>query len=162
MYSSYYLHEQVGKSYRGDVSVSSVSGRQLIQALEFWWFPIASPGPPISLIFNLLEPKEYNPGSSVSLQDAMSDRTSTVPPTPPSSNAADTQDGFRQLIQHNSSFQHHPNSFEGSTQMSPGGSPVQGLDNTLYSNGVYHYSNGQELFQHGLSPNIAVEAGYVG
>lgn len=47
--------------------------------------------------------------------------------------------------------------------MSPDGSPVQGLDDTLYNNGVYHYSNGQELFQHGLlSPNIAVEAGYVG
>ncbi|KFY59195.1 hypothetical protein V496_05750 [Pseudogymnoascus sp. VKM F-4515 (FW-2607)] len=91
----------------------------------------------------------------------MSDRATTVPPTPPSSNAADIQDGFGQLIQHNSSFQPHSNSFEGgSSQMSPGGSPLQGIDDTLYSNGVYQYSNGQELFQHDLPPNIRVGAGY--
>lgn len=48
--------------------------------------------------------------------------------------------------------------------MSPGGSIVQGLDDTLYSNsnGVYQYSNGEELYHQGLSPNIPVGAGYVG
>ncbi|KFZ16245.1 hypothetical protein V501_02296 [Pseudogymnoascus sp. VKM F-4519 (FW-2642)] len=94
----------------------------------------------------------------------MSDRTTTIPPTPPSSNAADIQYGFGHLIQHNSSFHHQSNSFEGGgSQMSPAGSPEQGLDdNTLYSNGGYHqYSNDQEIFQHGLSPNnIAVGSGY--
>ncbi|KFY78045.1 hypothetical protein V499_02697 [Pseudogymnoascus sp. VKM F-103] len=93
----------------------------------------------------------------------MSDRTTTIPPTPPSSNAADIQDGFGHLIQHNSSFHHQSNSFEGGgSQMSPAGSPEQGLDDTLYSNGGYHqYSNDQELYQHGLSPNnIAVGPGY--
>ncbi|OBT73239.1 hypothetical protein VF21_08840 [Pseudogymnoascus sp. 05NY08] len=92
----------------------------------------------------------------------MSDRAaSTIPPTPPPSNAADIQDGFGHLIQHNSSFQHQSNSFEGGgSQMSPGGSSVQGLDDTVYSNGLYQYGNDQEIFQHGLSPNIAVGPRY--
>lgn len=154
MYSSYYLHEQAGKCYQGHVSVS---GCQLICS-GFWWFPIARPGPPISL-----DLKNTTQDPVVSYLDKMSDRATTVPPTPPSSNAADIQDGFGQLIQHNSSFQPHSNSFEGgSSQMSPGGSPLQGIDDTLYSNGVYQYSNGQELFQHDLPPNIRVGAGYVG
>ncbi|KFY03705.1 hypothetical protein O988_01304 [Pseudogymnoascus sp. VKM F-3808] len=89
----------------------------------------------------------------------MADRA-TIPPTPPSSNAADIHDGFGQLMQHNSSFQYNSHSFEGHSQMSPGGSSVQGLDDTLYSNGGYQYGNGQEFFHHGLSPNVEVGAGY--
>lgn len=91
----------------------------------------------------------------------MADRA-TIPPTPPSSNAADIHDGFGQLMQHNSSFQYNSHSFDGHSQMSPGGSSVQGLDDTLYSNGGYQYGNGQEFFHHGLSPNVEVGAGYVG
>ncbi|KFY24971.1 hypothetical protein V493_04911 [Pseudogymnoascus sp. VKM F-4281 (FW-2241)] len=124
------------------------------------WEQIPRPGPPISLIFNLWNLKNTTQAPAVSSLDEMSDRASNIPP-PPSSNAADFQDGFGQLIQHNSSFQHHSHSFEeGSTQMSPGGSPAQGLDDTLYNNGGYQYSNGQEIFQHGLSPNIGLGSGY--
>ncbi|KFY16739.1 hypothetical protein V492_01129 [Pseudogymnoascus sp. VKM F-4246] len=90
----------------------------------------------------------------------MSARSSTVPPTPPPSKAAETQDGFGQLIQHNSSFHHHSNSFRGGSQMSPDGSPVPGLDDNLYGNGVYQYGNGQDIFQNGLSPNIGIGPGY--
>ncbi|KAL5350945.1 hypothetical protein ACLOAV_004518 [Pseudogymnoascus australis] len=82
----------------------------------------------------------------------MSNRAGVVP---------DIQDGSGQMIQRNSSFQHHSHSFEREkSQMSPTGLPVQGLDDTSYSNRLYQYSNGQSLFQHGLSPSIPIRARY--